>query len=162
VLADLARVVTSLPAAHYAARPVGEFDASVGAHVRHCLDHVRALLLAGSTGRLDYDRRRRGTPVESHPAAALAEIARLRAGVLALAPEAGHRPVRVLDRLAAARGPIGADSTLGRELIFVVSHTTHHNAIIAAMVRRLGHEPPGRFGYAPSTVAYLTGSACAR
>lgn len=166
VLEDLARVVSSLPAEHYARRPVGEFDASVGAHVRHCLDHVRALLLAASSGVpdgvLDYETRRRGTPVESSPAAALAAIGRLRAGTLELLSGIVERPILVRDRVAAAGEPIGARSTLGRELIFVCSHTTHHGAIIAAMVRRLGHETPERFGYAPSTIAFLEGSACAR
>jgi hypothetical protein len=166
VLDGLARVVSSLPAAHYARRTVGEYNASVGAHVRHCLDHVRALLLAASSGVLDgildYESRRRGTPIESSPTAALAAIGRLRAGALALPRGIVDRPVLVRDRVAAAGEPIGARSTVGRELIFVCSHTTHHGAIIAAMVRRLGHETPERFGYAPSTIAFLEGSACAR
>lgn len=162
VLDGVARVVSSLSAMQYAARPVGEFDASIGGHVRHCLDHVRILLLAAESGCLDYESRRRGTPIEASLPAALAALARLREEVLALPAAALDRPVLVLDRVAADGGPIGARSTLGRELMFVVSHTTHHNAIIAAMVRRLGLGIPEEFGYAPSTVVFLEGAACAR
>src|SRR5262249_17850022 len=54
------------------------------------------------------------------------------------------------------------ESTLGRELAFVVSHTIHHGAIIASTVRMLGGEVPRHFGVAPSTIAWLERDRCAR
>jgi uncharacterized damage-inducible protein DinB len=42
-------------------------------------------------------------------------------------------------------------SSVGRELAFVVSHTIHHCAVIALLLRDLGVAVPPRFGYAPST-----------
>jgi hypothetical protein len=42
-------------------------------------------------------------------------------------------------------------STLGRELAFVASHTIHHFAIVALLLRDMGIGVPARFGYAPST-----------
>ena len=40
---------------------------SIGEHVDHCLDHVSALLAADSSLMLSYDRRQRGTAIETDP-----------------------------------------------------------------------------------------------
>lgn len=64
--------------------------------------------------------------------------------------------------MLSADGPTRAmRSTVARELLFVVSHTVHHNAIIGAIAALLGVRTPERFGYAPSTIAYLRRGACA-
>ena len=45
-----------------------------------------------------------------------------------------------------------AASTLSRELQFLVSHTVHHDALIAAAARALGVATEPDFGIAPSTL----------
>jgi uncharacterized damage-inducible protein DinB len=57
---------------------------------------------------------------------------------------------------------VEVETTVGRELVFVLSHTVHHNALIAVMARTLGVSVPDRFGYAPSTLAHLERPACAQ
>jgi len=52
----------------------------------------------------------------------------------------------------ASSGPSWSLSTVHRELQFLGSHTTHHFALIAVLLRTLGHEPPAEFGVAPSTL----------
>jgi hypothetical protein len=47
------------------------FNASIGGHYRHCLDHFSSLLNAVSEGDLNYDVRERGTAVEHDRFAAL-------------------------------------------------------------------------------------------
>src|SRR6266481_2620826 len=47
------------------------FNASIGGHYRHCLDHFRALLDAAMEGDLNYDHRERGTLIENDRFAAL-------------------------------------------------------------------------------------------
>ena len=42
----------------------------------------------------------------------------------------------------------------GRELLFLISHTVHHFALIAFMLRSFGIEPGDKFGVAPSTLRY--------
>jgi len=153
-LGDLAGVVASLSPAAYAA-PAPGFPSSVGGQVRHCLDHVAALVTGAASGRIDYDRRVRGTPVETSPPAALAAIDRLAAGLVALAAADLDRDVVVVERLAPADPPVGNRSSLGRELAFVLSHTHHHGALIAPMARAVGGTIPERFGFAPSTLAHL-------
>ncbi len=102
---------------------------------------------------VDYDRRVRGTPIETSPKAALAAVDRLAAGLVGLAAADLEREVLVVERLAPADQPVGHRSTIGRELAFVLSHTIHHQAMIGLLLAIGGAELPDRFGYAPSTPA---------
>src|SRR5664279_4122992 len=54
------------------------FNASIGGHYRHCLDHFRSLLESATTGDLNYDHRERGTLVENDRFAALNATRELR------------------------------------------------------------------------------------
>src|SRR5688500_2178774 len=74
LLRELGEVIEPLTDGQYVQKPVGVMPGSVGGHVRHCLDHVTALLGALETGWLDYDHRERGTPVENSREAALFAI----------------------------------------------------------------------------------------
>ena len=154
VLLQLAEVLTTLRDAQYALRNTGPFEGSVGGHTRHLLDHVRALLDGVERQPIDYDRRERGTAIENERDAALAEITRLRTLLRSMAALSANHPLRVAAMTDGQTGRVDhVGSTLGREMIFVLSHTIHHNAMIAAMVRHDGQTPPRFFGYAPSTIA---------
>ena len=50
LLRQLSIVVGKLTDSQYTQKPVGVVESSVGGHVRHCLDHVRSLLLAVEPG----------------------------------------------------------------------------------------------------------------
>src|SRR6266481_5956669 len=54
------------------------FNASIGGHYRHCLDHFRSLLDSTPDGDLNYDHRERGTLVENDRFAALNATRELR------------------------------------------------------------------------------------
>jgi uncharacterized damage-inducible protein DinB len=162
LLDELAQVVAALSDEQYVMKPVGVMPSSIGGHVRHSLDHVRALLAAAATGRLDYDRRDRGTPVEASRWAALD-------GIRQLIDELGAMPEGLIDRplvmvlmMTAQDPPVEMRSTVAREAGYVVSHTIHHNAIIGAMVKTLGAWLPARFGYAPSTIVNQGHHSCVR
>jgi uncharacterized damage-inducible protein DinB len=161
-LRQLAAVVAALSDEQYRQKPVGVVSASAGGHVRHSLDHVAALLAGVPTGSVDYDRRQRGTAVETDRAAALDALGRLEQQLLAspLAPE--HRPLRLAVTVSSAVPPAEVHTTVGRELAFVLSHTVHHNALIAVIAATLDVHVPERFGYAPSTIAYLEQAVCVR
>jgi hypothetical protein len=45
-------------------------------------------------------------------------------------------------------------TTLGRELLFLSSHTVHHFALVAQYCRAAGVEPEQDFGKAPATRAF--------
>src|SRR5262249_49109133 len=76
VLRQLAELLAGLNDEQYRPKPAG-IGSSVGGHVRHCLDHVAALLAGVERGALDYDRRERGTEVETRRSAALAALEHL-------------------------------------------------------------------------------------
>jgi hypothetical protein len=124
---------------------------SIGEHVRHCLDHVRALLTGTSVGAVSYDARLRGTRIETDPRAAGIEIAMLSValgGLDALPPDT---PVRLQAVAQHGARPSDLGTTVGREIAFVIQHTIHHCAVIALLLERCDIPVPPRFGYAPST-----------
>lgn len=156
-LADLAAALTD---DQYTRRPAA-VGAAVGGHVRHNLDHVDALLRGLRAGHLDYDRRERGTAVERDRGEAVAAADRLRAELLAF-PWAAAPPRLPLSALLAPDLPATeVQTTPEREVVFVLSHTVHHNALIAVIARLVEADPPADFGYAPSTTAHLRSRPCA-
>lgn len=155
LLRQLAALVEDLTDRQYVASPVGVVESSIGAHVRHCLDHVIALLAGMESGQLDYDNRQRRTDVETCRTAALTSMRKLEGRVAAMTPEDLDSPVVLSVLMAAGQPAFSVYSSVGRELAYVLSHTIHHNALVGAMVKILGARVPERFGYAPSTVAYF-------
>ena len=152
-LDDLMRLVGALPADAYRARP-SRVSGSVGEHVRHVLDHVSSLVAGGPSMVLSYDHRMRGTAVETEPHAAICEMARLDAALERWAEQPLDESVAVAAMVSANGRVVTGRSTLARELAFVMSHTVHHQAIVALLLEQQGAPVPGDgFGYAPSTAA---------
>jgi uncharacterized damage-inducible protein DinB len=150
-LGDIADVIDSISVETYRRTRDDRVSGSVGAHVRHVLDHVTALLEPASEGLVDYDSRRRQTLVEIHQPTAIAELRRL-AFVLCLLRDADELRACRLSAVVSADGRRFETPTLfGRELVFVLSHTVHHQAIIALLLATEGRRTPARFGLAPST-----------
>lgn len=154
LLAQARDLVLELEADRFAAPgPAG--TASVGAHLRHAIEIVAALLAGLAEGRVDYDRRPRDPRVEREPAAALDRIEALRE---ALVERVAAEPDRALavradePHLAPHEGFVA--STLARELRFAASHTVHHFALIALILRVAGVAVDAEFGVAPSTCAH--------
>jgi len=164
LLRELKSIVRKLNDLQFTKRPVGVVASSIGSHVRHCLDHVAALLRSVETGELNYDDRARGTAVESSRFAAIEAIEDLVRQLSGITAEYLDRAILVRVLLFPGSAPTDVQSSFGRELAFVISHTIHHNALVAAMLRTLGIDPPERFGYAPSTLSNQQQAArqCAR
>jgi len=135
--------------------PIGH-GATIGQHLRHCLDHVDAFLEGLPVGRVDYDRRTRGGEVEADPALA---VNRIELAIHRLADVVIDEGTPLQVKLDCG---LGVDtwrrSTAGRELQFLVSHLVHHFAIIALLCRSQGIEPETSFGVAPSTLKYRLGA----
>ena len=162
LLHQLFDLIETLTDEEYTRKPVGVVESSIGGHVRHNLDHVRALLRGLPTGRVCYDYRDRDTDVERDRVAALDAIVHLERELLAFAW--GDVPrVLVLSALVAPDSPpVLVLTSAERELAFVVSHTIHHNALVRVMVNLIGADVPTDFGYAPSTIAHRKTRTCVR
>ena len=156
-LDNVAAIVMSIDDATYVARPV-DVSGSIGEHVRHCIDHIAALVAATAARPLSYDRRERGTSIERDPAEALRLIMRLKAAVERWGERAMDEPICVTSMLTAAGESVTGWSTLGRELAFVNSHTIHHEAMIAVLLSLAGVDVPDRFGLAPATPTRHSGT----
>lgn len=151
-LEDLAAVVAALSPEAYGARLVPTTSGSIGEHVRHCLDHVSALVSADPSSYLSYDRRARGTSVETNPAEALRRIQLLRIKIaVGRWSTRLDEPICVLCTVARGGETLTGMSTLARELAFVLNHTIHHQAMIGLLASLHGCDVPDGFGFAPST-----------
>ena len=151
LLDELDSLLTEVASDVYCARFATEVSGSIGEHVRHCLDHVSVLLAADSSATLSYDRRQRGTTVETDPAEAVRQILRLKRGIEAWSTRSLDETIRVTSMISPSGAAVTGWSTLARELAFVVSHTIHHQAIIGVLLAIHGHAVPDRFGHSPST-----------
>lgn len=136
------------------------FGGTIGQHLRHCLDHFERARLGLETGLVDYDARARGTIEETDAEAAVRRLDQLIAWFEThQATFENAAPVRVkvdcgLEEGGSQEQEGGENSTIGRELQFLVSHTLHHFAIIAIMCEAQGIPLAPGFGVAPSTLRY--------
>jgi len=164
VLADsrvkLAEFVSSLRDADYNRKSEYAGGGTIGGHIRHCLDHVSLLLDGIGEGLVDYDRRQRGTDVERSPSQALQAIHRLEGLIGELSGDVIDREIRVRGQIQAGSPAMEVHSTTGRGLVFVISHTIHHQAVIAAAAREIGVSLLADFGFAPATIAYRKRTEC--
>jgi uncharacterized damage-inducible protein DinB len=157
VLGQVADVVRALSDDAFTAPGPRGVSGSVGAHVRHCLDHVLALERALMTRDLDYDTRQRGGRIEIDRRAAIDAVDAARARVAILDDRWLPQPVHVRTQIAQDGRVILTRSTIGRELAFVISHTIHHNATISVLLHQQAElATPAGFGYAPSTPCALS------
>jgi hypothetical protein len=148
-------LLAALDDATYTRKAPAAFNASIGGHYRHCLDHFRNLFGAAASGDLNYDQRERGTAVEQDRFAALNATRELRENFEVLDPQLLSRPLVVTCKTSYATvASQAASSTVGREIMYVVAHAVHHYALIGVIGGIMGLELPKSFGVAPSTLKH--------
>lgn len=158
-LAQGEALLAQLSDADYTRKLPVAFNASIGGHYRHCLDHFRSLLDAAVDGDLNYDHRERGTLIENDRFAALNATRELREGCERLDPIFLNRPLNVTCKTSyATSGSQASPSTVGREIMYSVAHAVHHYALIGFMVGVMGLAMPPGFGIAPSTLKHQNDS----
>lgn len=121
-----------------------------GGHIRHCLDFYQCFLKGLATGRIDYDARVRNELIERDRWLAMAQI---RTTIEDL------RRMPIADERIAVQVKMEGESAwtyscIGRELQFLLSHTVHHFAQVAMLLRLGGFEPAADFGVASSTLRH--------
>lgn len=138
---------------HYAATLPPVFESSVGAHIRHILDHFCCLLDGLHSGRVDYDRRARDARIENDREFALVTLRATIDRLLAL-PAGEHEIPLDVHMDSGSDAPVWAPSSLTRELQFLTSHTIHHYALVAAILGNAGRNTSPGFGISPSTLRH--------
>lgn len=135
-------------------------QACIGAHLRHCLDFYDAFLRDIERGKIDYDLRERNELVETNRFAASAKISDAIALLQKLSADGPDRDLLVKLEGEQAEDPAAwSRSSIRRELQFLLSHTVHHYALIAMLLRAQGFHPAKDFGVAPSTLKYWQAKA---
>ena len=142
-------LLTQLSDDDYTQKVPVAFNASIGGHYRHCLDHFRSLLDSAIGGDLNYDHRERGTLIESDRFAALNATRELREAYAQFDLLWLTRPLNVTCKTSyATRDSQVSPSTVGREFMYSVAHAVHHYALIGVMCGILGSKIPTGLGMA--------------
>lgn len=132
---------------------VGEETDSLGAHVRHILDHYSCFIHGLKKGRIDYDQRERNETVQCNREAALAGIQDVQLILSQLPQEvSGDRMLQV--KMDCGNSAAWTDSSLVRELQFLANHSLHHFAILRLLIRNEALIYDDAFGLAPSTLKH--------
>ncbi len=133
------------------------FSSGAGKHFRHILDHYSSFL-SGSKGKIDYDTRKRDPRLESDRLYAIQKARDVINGLNEkfgiAASESNYIDVNSNEGDSCDAISPWCQSTIVRELQYLISHTVHHYALIAMILRIQGCEPPATFGVAPSTLKY--------
>jgi hypothetical protein len=146
----------------YTWRSSGPFDASVGEHYRHVLEHFITLADALPSGVIDYDARKRDRQIECcREYAARKTLATIRRFEQLSAQSTGAACEVLYQVGYDYLRQLGMHSTVAREIVFAVSHAVHHFALIRVVCAEFGMELPASFGVAPSTLTYRQASHAA-
>ena len=128
---------------------------SIGAHFRHVLDRFQSFFNGLQSGCIDYDARRRDASVEANLDAASFALTTTVRRMGELSGDALQgRIIQISESVHAETPPACLDSTIERELMALITHTTHHLALIAVLLRNQGLALDARFGKAPSTIRH--------
>lgn len=126
------------------------FQSSLGQHARHIIEHYQCFFKQMLQGKaLNYDLRCRDPRLDTERETSLTEIDHL------ISEFKNFQAVDFDLQTSDDYSQYEARSSLCRELMFLVSHTEHHNAMIAAMKRLAGDVVDESFGVANATLNHI-------
>ena len=131
----------------------------IGPQFRHVLEHYQSFfdgLKAENAVRLcevDYENRKRDLRLEVNRSFAI-EAAHAISRTMRSLHELKPRTSLLVKREEGLAPDCWTDSSVAREMQFLLSHTIHHYALIGMISRCLGVQPPDDFGVAPSTLRH--------
>ena len=148
-LKALKMVIASIDDQEYQHITKPAFQSSLGQHARHIVEHYQCFLKQVNQGKqFNYDLRCRDTRLENNRDICIEEVDNIIAEL---------ERFQILDidvSISDDYSQYGARSSICRELMFLISHTEHHNAMIAAMRRLAGVEVDSEFGVANATLIH--------
>ncbi|MCC6546366.1 DinB family protein [Candidatus Sumerlaeota bacterium] len=127
---------------------------SIGAHMRHCMDHFLCFFRGLEDEEINYDARDRNALLETDPQV-FHDVARQVVDALIRLDGANlTRVVTIRQIPAPGCDAVRVTSTIDRELLFLMSHCIHHVAVVKVLARAMGVTLPADLGVAYSTVAW--------
>lgn len=149
-------LLSSITDDQYAMNNGKYFKSGVGKHFRHIIDHYLSLVNREGD-RVDYDDRKRDTRLESDRSFAIEKMKFIINGLEEISADSSKIDSSVTVRSNEGSGEednAWSDSSIRRELQFLISHTVHHYALIAIILKTIGCKLSEDFGVAPSTLKY--------
>lgn len=131
------------------------FQASIGAHFRHLIEHYQCFIEQLTGLRINYECRPRQAQLELDLPQAKSALEHLVHSFSCFPLKQANIECQLLD----SQCDDEVFSSIGRELLFLQAHTVHHYAIIAAMMRSQDIEVPSDFGVAISTQRYVVANS---
>lgn len=136
------------------------FPSSVGAHVRHVIDHFIALKEGVANSHVNYNVRHRHNQTEQHVNVAIEALNDIKKWLNQLDDSQCNRAIAVTTEIDISHTKsTTCQSTIERELVFACSHAIHHYALIRIICAMQNKTLPEFFGYAPATITHLNRSA---
>jgi len=149
-------LLSSISDEQYAANNGKYFKSGAGKHFRHIIDHYLSLV-EYKNNKVNYDDRQRDTRLEEEREFAISKMAEIIEKLESFIenPELIDRNITVQSNEGIGEeGSPWSVSSIRRELQFLISHTVHHYALIAFILKTMGVQPNEDFGVAPSTLKY--------
>lgn len=127
---------------------------SIGAHMRHCLDHFLCFFRGLEDEEINYDARERDAALETDPTVFHRVVDEIGKALIGLNGSDLSRQVIMRQIPAPGYEAMRVETTVDRELLFLMSHCIHHVAVVKVLARALGVALPGDLGVAYSTVVW--------
>ncbi|MFC4701450.1 DinB family protein [Glaciecola siphonariae] len=136
------------------------FPSSVGAHIRHVIDHFLALINGVEQGHINYNVRHRHNNVEQSVDAGVKALEEISTWLSRIDESLCEQSVLVTSEIDVSHTKSATcKSSVERELVFASSHAIHHYALIRIICAMQNKSIPEFFGYAPATITHLNRSA---
>tara|TARA_R110002124_G_scaffold165010_1_gene332343 strand:- start:3774 stop:4316 length:543 start_codon:yes stop_codon:yes gene_type:complete len=132
------------------------FKSGIGRHFRHIIEHYTSLI-NGYTNKVNYDDRERDLKLEASREFAISTLRSVidSIEVFQTKPELIENKIEVMSNEGVdVEDSPWSNSTIRRELQFLVSHTVHHYALIGLILKTMDVSVPENFGVAPSTLKH--------
>ena len=138
------------------------FNASIGQHYRHVLEHFHSLIVGGRTGEVNYDARERNPRLQGEVTYASIVTCDVLRALKRYTEETLTRPCKIISSLGyGTSSPSTLESNVSRELAYCIGHAIHHYAIVRLICHEIGVTVPAEFGFAPSTLRHRASIAAA-
>jgi hypothetical protein len=136
------------------------FNASIGQHYRHVIEHFQSLTRGLQSGEINYDARDRNIRLQgdvTYGSIATCDVLRI---LKRYTYETLVHGCKVIHSVGySSSQPSTFDSNVSRELAYCAGHAIHHYAIIRLICHQIGVSVPPEFGFAPSTLKHMSSLA---
>ncbi len=151
VLNRLSQLLSLLTEEEYNTKSTLLNGSTIGGHTRHIIELYQCLLNGYTTGKVNYEKRKRDLTIETNNKIAI----ELLAGIInAINKENKHLQLEG-SFTTSTNEEMDVSTNYYREVIYNLEHTIHHMALIRVGINELGNiDLPKDFGVAPSTIKY--------